>query len=91
MFISSQCMDGKPMGFAKVKINSLNENIESMAQMELQKIYVLPEFQGMGIGSALLNEVRQLACTISPDYLWLDTHTSNKMQFAFMKRMVLIR
>src|SRR5262245_53571590 len=34
-------LDNEPAGFAKVKKYSLNEHIESIAQVELQKIYVL--------------------------------------------------
>jgi len=70
--------EGTPVGFAKVKKYSLNENIESGAQMELQKIYVLPESQGNGAGSALLREIKRLARDIYPDYLWLDTYVGNE-------------
>ncbi|WP_276503702.1 GNAT family N-acetyltransferase [Terrimonas pollutisoli] len=70
--------DERPVGFAKVKKHSLNDQIESGAQMELQKIYVLPEWHGHGIGTSLLKEVRNIAREIYPDYLWLDTHVSNE-------------
>ncbi|HEX7905529.1 MAG TPA: GNAT family N-acetyltransferase [Chitinophagaceae bacterium] len=66
------------MGFAKIKKHSLNDQIESGAQMELQKIYVLPEFQHTGTGTALLSEIKKLAKDISPDHIWLDTHISNE-------------
>lgn len=72
------CSDGAAVGFAKVKKHSLNEQIESGAQMELQKIYLLPEHHGRGIGTALLKEVKNLAREIYPDYIWLDTHISNE-------------
>ncbi len=70
--------DGEPVGFAKIKKHSLNEQIEAGAQMELQKIYVLPEYQGIGAGTALLKEVKSLARDLYPDYIWLDTHISNE-------------
>lgn len=69
---------GQPVGFAKVKKHSLNDLIEPGAQMELQKIYVLPEHQDKGVGTALLREVKNLARDIYPDYLWLDTPVSNE-------------
>ena len=68
---------GEPVGFSKIKKHSLNDQIESVAQMELQKLYVLPKHHGEGIGTALLNQVKSLAREIDPDYIWLDTHKSN--------------
>src|SRR6476646_10058515 len=67
-------LDGEPAGFAKIKKYSLNEQIESVSQMELQKVYVLGEHQGKGLGTALLKAVKAIAEEVSPDYLWLDTH-----------------
>ena len=71
-------IDGEPAGFSKIKKHSLNDQIEAGAQIELQKIYVLPEHQGKGIVTALLKEVKNLAREIYPDYIWLDTHISNE-------------
>lgn len=71
-------LEGKPVGFAKVKKHSLNDNIKSGAQMELQKIYILPEYHGAGAGTALLKEIKNLALKIYPDYIWLDTYVSNE-------------
>lgn len=70
--------DGEPVGFAKIKKHSLNEKIESGAQMELQKLYVLQEHQGSGAGTALLKEVRNIAREVYPDYIWLDTQVNNE-------------
>jgi len=71
-------IEEEPAGFVKIKKYSLNEHIESISQMELQKIYVLGEHQGKGIGTALLNAVNNIAKEVSPDYVWLDTHVSNE-------------
>lgn len=79
-------LDEQPIGFTKVKINSLNENIESIAQMELQKIYVLPEYQGCGTGTSLLNQVKYLAKDTCPDYIWLDAYVSNERVIRFYQK-----
>ena len=78
--------DGNPAGFAKVKKHSLNYQVESGAQMELQKIYILPEFHGNGLGSALMNSVFILAQELKPDIIWLDTHISNFKAIAFYEK-----
>ncbi len=78
--------EGRPAGFAKIKRHSLNDQIESGAQMELQKIYVLAECQGSGIGTALMKEVKAISRGFAPDYLWLDTHVSNEGARRFYER-----
>lgn len=79
-------VDNIPAGFAKIKKSSLNEQIATVAQMELQKIYVLPDYNGRGIGSALMNEIKRIADEIQPDYIWLDTHISNVSAVRFYER-----
>lgn len=76
-------LNGEPVGFAKIKLSSLNEHIEPLAQVELQKLYVLPEHQGAGAGTALLNEVKRVAYDNHIDYLWLDTPVTNDKGIRF--------
>jgi ribosomal protein S18 acetylase RimI-like enzyme len=78
--------EGKPAGFAKIKKHSLNELIESPVQMELQKIYVLPEYQGNGVGDALMQKIKDLAEEINPDHIWLDTYISNERAIRFYEK-----
>ena len=79
-------VNDKPAGFAKVKKFSLNEDIQSGAQMQLQKIYVLPEYHGSGAGTALLHEVMQLANELYPEYIWLDVYEGNNKAIRFYER-----
>jgi ribosomal protein S18 acetylase RimI-like enzyme len=79
-------VENAPVGFAKVKKYSLNEQIESIAQMELQKIYVLSYYHGSGAGQALLHAVIELANKLQPDFLWLDTHIQNEKAIRFYER-----
>jgi len=84
-------VENVPVGFAKVKKSSLNEQIESIAQMELQKIYVLSYYHGSGAGASLMQAVLELATEIQPDYLWLDTHTTNTKAIRFYEKNGFIR
>lgn len=79
-------MDHQPVGFSKIKKYSLNDHIESIAQMELQKIYVLPGEQGSGAGSVLMNAVFQQAIKLRLDYVWLDVHVSNSRAIQFYEK-----
>jgi len=84
-------VDRETVGFAKIKRHSLNEYIESIAQMELQKIYVLPEYHNRGIGTALLKDTISIAKDICPDYIWLDTYISNDTAIQFYEKKGFIR
>ena len=79
-------IDGRPVGFAKVRKFSLNDEIESVSQMQLEKIYVLPEYQDSGACTALLDEVLNLAHELLPDYIWLDVYTGNEKAMHFYER-----
>jgi ribosomal protein S18 acetylase RimI-like enzyme len=70
-------VEDKPVGFLKMKRHSLNEQIGSPAQTELQKIYVLKEYHGSGAGKQLMKDALNTAEEINPDYIWLDVHISN--------------
>ena len=79
-------MENVPVGFAKVKKHSLNDQIEAVVQMELQKIYVLSYYHGSGAGAALMQAVLGLAKQLQPDLLWLDTHISNAKAIRFYEK-----
>jgi len=79
-------LNEQPVGFAKLKKHSLNQQIESFAQTELQKIYVLSEYHGTGAGNALLQECIKLARELQADELWLDTHINNTRAIRFYER-----
>ena len=75
-----------PVGFAKLKKNSLESQISSIAQMELQKIYVLSYYHGSGAGTALMDAVIDHVQREQPDYLWLHVHVSNEKALRFYKK-----
>ena len=79
-------VENVPVGFAKAKKHSLNEQIDSIAQMELQKIYVLSYYHGSGAGTALMQAVLDLANKTCPDFLWLDTHINNVTAIRFYEK-----
>ena len=78
--------NGLPIGFAKVKRHSLNDQLDSVFQAELQKLYVLKEYQGHGVGQALMNAVARFVQSFEPDCLWLDTYVGNERAIRFYER-----
>ena len=78
--------DDKPVGFAKLKRQSPHLQINAATQSELQKIYVLKEYHGSGVGLALLNTVLNAAKEIQPELVWLNVHLSNAKARRFYEK-----
>lgn len=78
--------NNQPAGFVKLKKFSLNPQLESVAQMELQKIYVLSDFHGTGVGSALMEAAMEKVNLVKPDLLWLDVHVANARAIRFYEK-----
>ena len=79
-------IDGCLAGFAKVKKHSLNDQLASVFQAELQKLYVLKKYHGKGVGQLLMNAAKNLVSSFEPECLWLDTHVTNTRAIKFYER-----
>jgi ribosomal protein S18 acetylase RimI-like enzyme len=76
----------KPIGFAKIKKQSLRSNIFGSRQTELQKIYLLKEFQSRGAGHALLQSVISSSMEWNPACIWLDVLVENQKAIDFYQK-----
>jgi ribosomal protein S18 acetylase RimI-like enzyme len=83
------CVDGEPVGFVKLKIGSRHPVIVSERQMELQRIYVLKEYHGSGVGQRLMDEA--IAATCGGEMLWLDVYVCNEKALRFYRRNGFVR
>lgn len=73
-------VDGKPAGFA-----SYGPTPEP-GVMKLHKLYLLPELQGRGLGSRLLQHCEQEACAGGARRLFLSVNKRNSRAIAAYKR-----
>lgn len=73
-----------PVGFIKLKINAVLDNsLKNIS--ELEKIYILPKYKGMGIGKLALKTLIDKTKKNGKDYLILDVLDSNHSSIAFYK------
>ena len=54
--------------------------------MELERIYVLKEFQGLGHGERILNKVKRLAVEAGKSFLWLGVWEKNTRAIKFYEK-----
>ena len=75
----------KKVGFIKTKINISLDFIAN--SVELEKIYVLPECKGMGIGKLALNDIIQKTKNNGKKSVFLCVIDTNKNAIAFYEKL----
>ena len=77
--------DDLPVGYAKLKLLSKSEFIESNSASQLQKIYVLSDYLSMKIGKKLQEYIFEEVQQIKSKYLWLSVLKTNERAISFYK------
>lgn len=72
--------DNQFIGFASYELNFENSN-----KTKIQKLYVLPEIQGKGIGKNLINYIKQIAIDNKNSGLILNVNRFNKAKEFYLK------
>ena len=75
-----------PVGYAKLKLNSKSDFIDSTNICQLQKIYVLKDFLSMKIGLELQNSLMKKAQELKFKEIWLSVLNSNERAIIFYKK-----
>ena len=77
--------DGQPAGYVSFEFETTLDDKRKL--YHLQKLYVLQSFQRLGIGSAMLNFVKDTVKTISPDgaVIELNVNRNNPAVFFYEK------
>lgn len=75
------------VGYIKLNEMESQSEIKDSNSMEIERIYVLSEFQGQGIGAWLLTQVISMARFKNKYYLWLGVWELNKKAIKFYKRL----
>jgi len=75
-----------PVGYAKLKLNSESEFIESKDICQLQKIYVLKDFLSMKIGFELQDSLLKKAKELGFNKIWLSVLDSNDRAINFYRK-----
>lgn len=71
------------VGYFKLNVNEAQTDIKTKEAIELERIYVLQEFQGKQIGKLMLQKTIALATEKSKKYIWLGVweHNLNAIRF----------
>lgn len=78
--------EAKPVGYAKLKLDSRSSFIDAIAVCQLQKIYVLKEFISLKIGRELQSQLFLKAKALGYEHIWLSVLNSNERAIRFYKK-----
>ena len=79
IYIARHVASGNPL--AVFVLQSLNRK-----EMEIKNIAVSPEFQDIGIGSCMIEEIKQIARSQGCSAIWVGTPDSAFLQICFYKK-----
>ncbi len=77
--------DADLVGYLKLNENGAQTDIKSEETMELERIYVLRDFQGQHIGKWMLDEVKKIASRKKKTLLWLGVWERNLKAIKFYR------
>ncbi len=74
------------IGYLKINFDAAQTDLYDHNAMELERIYVIKEFQGKNYGQKLLNKLLGIAKKNEMDYLWLGVWEKNEKAIRFYER-----
>lgn len=74
------------VGFLKVNFDDAQTELRGQPAMEIERIYVLNEFHGKGVGQALFEKALELAQQRSIEYIWLGVWEGNPRAIRFYEK-----
>jgi len=74
------------VGYFKLNEYQAQNEIKDAHGMELERIYVLDQFQNQGIGIHILDEVKQIGLQKDKSYLWLGVWQENHNAIRFYEK-----
>jgi diamine N-acetyltransferase len=72
-----------PIGYAKLKLDSLSEFVKGKRICQLQKIYLLSDFLAVGAGKVLGKTLLEKAISLGYEYIWLSVLDANHKAIGF--------
>ena len=71
------------IGYLKLNTGAAQNELKEHNALEIERIYVLSEFHGKGVGQSLYEEAMAIAREKKVEYVWLGVWEHNKRAIAF--------
>ena len=80
------CVDERVAGYLKLNEFAAQTDINDSDSLELERIYILKEFQGAGLGKDLLDYTISIAIEHGKKYIWLGVWEHNERAKRFYEK-----
>lgn len=77
---------GQLVGYCKLNTGAAQTELGEAEGLEIERIYIAPEFQGLGLGGGLLQQILDLARSEDLAYVWLGVWEHNPGAIRFYER-----
>ncbi len=74
------------VGFLKLNFGKAQTELKDDDALEIERIYVLREYQGRNIGQLFYEKSIEIASQINADYIWLGVWEKNPKAISFYKK-----
>jgi ribosomal protein S18 acetylase RimI-like enzyme len=74
------------IGYLKVNFGESQTELKDSKALEIERIYVVKEFQGKDVGQSLYKKAMQIAMNINAMYIWLGVWEKNTKAIRFYKK-----
>lgn len=78
--------EGEMLGYLKLNIGSAQTETQSTSAVEIQRIYVLNQYHGKGVGQILFQQALSFAKQYQADYIWLGVWEDNHKAQNFYRK-----
>lgn len=79
-------VDDKIVGYLKVNTGQAQTELKGDSGLEIERIYVLKDYYGKGVGQMLYEHALQIARQMKVDYVWLGVWEENRRAVNFYKK-----
>ncbi len=79
-------LENKIVGYLKINFGDSQTELKDDKSLEIERIYVLKEFQGKKIGQIFYDKAIEIAKQKDADYIWLGVWEENPRAIKFYKK-----
>jgi diamine N-acetyltransferase len=79
--------DGELVGYIKINEGDAQTDLKDAGLLELERIYVKKQYQGLGLGRILMDAAVQTARGLNKRGIWLGVWEKNEAAIGFYQRM----